>query len=464
MVTLAPALSGCSYVRAYHAKKYYAQYQAAIANGDLRTAQLALLMLVRNEEDVADFWVQLGKIDLQLGAYRDGYDALLHAHELDRTNVEVVATMAQLAAFSGQIDMAEQDVKNLSLVAPDHPAVTLVNGFIDLSRGNLDKAGAAADQLLASSPNDSMATLLKGRVLVKSGKPDDAIVLLERQRQVQPDDRSALRALIAIYKSKEDWRNATRVALDLYKLNPRDSTNGQQLIEAALSSGNVNLATQVSKPLLTPGSPAASVASILDLWARFAPHKTPLPEAVPIAQRHTGETRVDFADYLNRIGRPDLGIAVLGEPKLPITHENASANGVLAQSLALQGQTDQARKLFDQVLSVEPDQLQALRGRSALLAKTGNTKQAIIDAQRLVTANPGDGGDRVILAQAYFAAGQRQDVRRTLWNAFQDMPQDERVFASLRSVLVSTGDIDGERRLRREIYDRRVNALEKDIV
>ena len=92
------------------------------------------------------------------------------------------------------------------------------------------------------------------------------------------------------------------------------------------------------------------------------------------------------------------------------------------------------------------------------------TREAVVDAQRLVSANPDDGEDRLLLARAFAAAGNKREVARTLWQAFQDLPGDESVIAALKSALVSTGDLDGVRRLNDEFADRRKAKLVKDLV
>jgi hypothetical protein len=70
----------------------------------------------------------------------------------------------------------------------------------------------------------------------------------------------------------------------------------------------------------------------------------------------------------------------------------------------------------------------------------------------------------VLLAETYLAARNADQVRRTLWDAFRDLPDNERVFSALKSVLVSTGDADGLRRLVDEFNDRRSAKLMKDLV
>jgi hypothetical protein len=91
-------------------------------------------------------------------------------------------------------------------------------------------------------------------------------------------------------------------------------------------------------------------------------------------------------------------------------------------------------------------------------------KQAVIDAQRLVSVTPTVGEDRLLLAQAFLAAGSPRDVRRTLWQAFQDLPDDERVAAALRTTLLSSGDLDSARRVNEEYAAQRLARLTKELV
>ena len=149
--------------------------------------------------------------------------------------------------------------------------------------------------------------------------------------------------------------------------------------------------------------------------------------------------------------------------RLPVSHDNARLNAVFAQSLALHGKLADAKRLFDLVLDREPDQAEALRGRSALEARTGESKRAILDAQRLVTVSPDSAQDRLLLAHAYEASNNKREALRTLWGAFQDVPGNEQIFAALKTALASTGDTDGERRVTAEFADRKKAKLTKEL-
>ena len=467
--TVAPALSGCQLAtRAYNkvfgsdAKEAYNLYQVAVAEGNLPIERVALMRLVKAQEEVPDYWMELGKVDIQLGDYSRAYDAFMRAHELDRSNVQALVALTQLALISGQLPLADEHARTLSLLDPNNPAVILVNGYMALSAGNFDKADAAADKLLATQPNDPSSNILKARVLIDRQKIDDAIALLEKQHLAAPDDRQSLRALTSIYRSRDDWRNVARVQGALVRLDPKDPKNAEKFVEALLRAGDIADAGSASAPLLSNAAPPEVSEATLLLWARFAP-KAIVPNVAALANSVVGDKRAIFADYFNRIGKPSAAARLLGSPK-PISPANSRWNAVLAQAMALQGQLAPARQLFDQVLEREPDQVDALRGRSALEARTGMAKQAVIDAQRLVSVTPDTGEDRLLLAEAYAAAGSKGDVGRTLWEAFQDLPDDERVRAALRVMLASSGDADGQRRLDEEYADRKMTRLTKELV
>lgn len=457
-------LSGCSYWRSYQARNAYGHYQEALATGDMDSARRALMRLVQVQEDVPDYWVELGKLQLQMGAYREAYDAFAHAHELDRTNVTVLATMAQLALLSKQMDLANEQAQSLALVSADHPVVTLVKSYVALKAGDLDKANSGADTLLSSTPDDPFAKGLKAEVLIAQGRADEAVSLLEQQHQAVPDDRGTVRTLIALYKAREDWRSLARIEADAHRLDPKDKGIALASIEASLRAGDVAGAAQLSSPFLAPSASPELLQSTLEAWARYAPSGALAPNVLAFARAASDEQRQSFADYFNRIGKPKVAADLLGESQLPISHVNARRNAILAQSMALQGRTADAMRLFNLVLDREPDQADALGGRSALEARTGSSKQAVIDAQRLVTVKPDSGEARLVLARALQAAGNPDEVQRTLWKAFQDLPGDERIVSALKSALASTGNMDGQRRLNDEFADQRRSLLTKELI
>lgn len=70
----------------------------------------------------------------------------------------------------------------------------------------------------------------------------------------------------------------------------------------------------------------------------------------------------------------------------------------------------------------------------------GETRRALDEARRLVTVEPARADNRLILAKCYDAVGDRDAARRTLWEAFHDLPGQETIYTSLRAYLGPQSD------------------------
>ena len=68
-------LGGCDYLKARSARAEYIAYQQALAAGDLVNARRALTRLTRTEQDVPEYWLELGKLQLQMGDTRRAYNS-----------------------------------------------------------------------------------------------------------------------------------------------------------------------------------------------------------------------------------------------------------------------------------------------------------------------------------------------------------------------------------------------------
>ena len=68
----------------------------------------------------------------------------------------------------------------------------------------------------------------------------------------------------------------------------------------------------------------------------------------------------------------------------------------------------------------------------------GAAKAAITDAQRLVSVSPRSARDRLLLARAYTAAGEKRQVDRTLWDAFHEIPADFLLYETLGAHVVKS--------------------------
>ena len=437
-------------------------YQRALAVNDLGGQRIALLALTKADEDVAEYWMRLAQVDLQIGAYGDAYAHLSRAHELDRSAVAPLSMMTELAVINGQIDMAEDNLKKLVVVAPNDRAIAVARGFVALRQGNYEKAQENVDTLLAQNPRDSIANVLQTRILVAQRKFPEAVDLLNRKLAFVADDRALLKSLGAVHRYMGNWGKAAATDLKLWQLSPSNASLARQVVIDALRAENILLATRVTQRVVESVKASEEVDSILSAWVEHAPGEnslsltngTSLPE----------HNRAAVAHYLNRIGRADQALDVLGRKVRPLDDRaNVAFNAVFAEALFLKGQAQSARQLLDHILRDEPDNAVALSARARLLSRSGDHRGATIDAQRLVTSYGTISNYRVLLARIYRANRDTRGAERTLWDGYRDLPGDETLYKEVRQVLIARGDGEALSRLESVYHEEKFSRLKKEL-
>lgn len=415
-----------------------------------------MLELVRAKDDVSEYWAELGKVQIALGSYGDAYYAFTRAYELNRSDPELVRALTELALRNGDLTQAQAKAEELEILSPGDPWVQLVKGWASYAEYRYDDAIAAADAMLNKTPFDPSATILKARSLYSSNRKDEAIDLLTKEIQAQPSDVPSQKILANMYQRQDDWPRVAQVTQRVHGLAPTDRQNTLLLIEAAFRSGNIGLGRQTSVELLQAGTDRSTVAAVLDLWANHWASPQRIEDARRLAAGAGPDERLAYAEFIARNGSPADAIR-LATPaaKLPVTAETAEANAVLADALSISGNLGGAKMRYDAVLAFDPGNATALRGRTDLLIRTGHAPQAVLDAQKLVTVLPTSADDRLLLARAFAAAGNKAWMMRTLWSAFQDIPGDEHILAALQAT--RKGDADGLAELNAE-YTRQRDA------
>ena len=461
-VILSIVLAGCS-SKDDRARDALAAYQAAAASGDLGAARQALSTLVSVDEDNPEYWVELGQLHAQAGAFNDAYYALQRAHELDRSNASVLQALTQLALRGGALDQAEDYAEQLELLSPADPAVKLTKAYVALRRNDTAKADIYAEQLLATSPYDSNARILKARTLLRQDKGDAAIALLSEQVQLQPSDLASLRALIGLLERRDDWPRVVTYGKRLLAQLPDDLGLARMVVEAALRSGDLPSARQVTLDTLSRERTNIVAPTLLDTWARLRP-ATPFNDEVRrLAAQAPEERKLVLAAYLNSVADPQSAARIV-EPlaTLPVTAKNVGANAIYAAAIARMGKLQEARERLDKVLSLDPGHIEGLKARIDLALRLRQGKRALEDAQRLVSVAPAKSNSWITLASVYAALGNQREAERTLWNAFHQISADRNIYDALRVYVARSRGPDAVRRLDEEFSDQRDAAMTRE--
>lgn len=452
---LTVSLSACDN-RQEKAQTAYAQYQAAVVSGDLRAARRALAALVIADDSNADYWIELGKVSMQLSDYGAAYDAFQHAHELNRGNVEVLAIMTQLALRSGNLEVASDHAKQLELVAPSNPAVPLTKGYVALRRGDFDEGDRQVAAFTALAPYDVTGKVLQAQILMARNRQEDAIKLLQSQVSQQPSDATSLRMLASIYELRAEWGQAAAALRSYLGWQPADEAARVRLIEAELRAGQIEAAAG----LTLKGVENQDVDRLVAPWIALGMQDKIADRLFNWAQSASAGRRVAVARFLTTTSQPARVLALSQEyATLPVRPDNIVANAIYGSALAESGRTQEGLARLDAVLKLDGSNREALRARALLRSKAGSHQGAIEDAQKLVSADRNAAPARLLMARIYTSAGDPDGARRTLWDAFHDLGEDRTIFDALKPLVAKTDGAEAAQRLSQEFYDKRNQQL-----
>jgi tetratricopeptide (TPR) repeat protein len=397
-------------------------YQVASAANDLAGQRKALLQLVQAKEDVADYWIQLGKLEASMGSYGDANYAFTRAYELDRSNPDVLQYLTESSVRSGDLDSAERHAKELDVVSPGSTWAKVAHASSALRDNRFDEALTISEQLLANSPLDPAATVIKGRALIGLQRVDEAQALLLKQVRSQPTDVGSAKLLVRVLVRKQDWPTAAAVAVRIARNLPSDQQNALFLVEAAFRSGNVKLGRAASAGILKPGQDPELIEKVLSIWVDYWPSPQRLQDARMFANAAPGlEQKLAYAAFLSRQGAPEDAFRLVSDAaRLPVAGESAEANAIVGDALWRMGKFGEGKTRLDAVIAYDPGNASALRSRAELELKTGDPAAALVDAQKLVSVLPNSPNDRLLLARSYLATGNKSWNDRTLCSAASD--------------------------------------------
>ncbi len=216
-------LSACE-SRDHRAAEASARFAQAFAAGDYPAARIAISEALAARDDVARYWIDLGRTEAALNQYEQAFAAYQRALELEPNNLEALQNMAEMQVLQRDFRRAERTAAQIMRISPGDPRALLVSGYIALARGQGEAALATAERVLARYPGDESGLLLKARALAQLQRGPEAIQLLENSLRVTGSTRPKLDALREFYTAANDWPGLARSFERLLELAPADAS------------------------------------------------------------------------------------------------------------------------------------------------------------------------------------------------------------------------------------------------
>jgi tetratricopeptide (TPR) repeat protein len=452
--------AGCSSPQEQAAEAALAASQAFEA-GDYVEARARMLDAVAARDDVPDYWMALARIELELQRYRAAYDAFTRALELDRTNVEALQALGDLAVLFRRPDEAIGYSDRLLEINPNDVRAKLAKATIMLQQKRNREAMAIADQILAADPQIFPALIVRAKAMTALGQPRPAAEQLELAMRIQGSNPVMLETLIEIYRALGDRAALQRSYARLIEARPEDIDLRLEYARQLYRDGRSAEAQALLERLQQEkGSDPALAEQIVNVWLQ--PEVLPLPAG---DMRRLGETgppamRAALARYAIESGRAEEALPLLAPLLGPqVTPGNAYASALQADAQHRLGRTDQALALVQNVLAVDSSSPRALMVRAEISIERGQFRQALRDAQILVRDNPRLPEARLLLARAHAGRGEHNVADITFRRAVSDFPRDSRVAESYLAYLVGRRDVAGALAVAEEFAERNPGSV-----
>jgi predicted Zn-dependent protease len=313
---------------------------------------------------------------LTLFAVAAGAPAQNNAAAMPPSLADVRSLMAQ-----GKLDDARRELDALARVQPEPADVERLRGIVSYENNRMAEADASFARAMAQDPADLEAMQMRGVVLYRMGKPEDAIPLLEKAHAAGPIANADPNYVLALcYISAKRYDDARHAFAAQYGFAPESAA-------AWLITGRILFRQELT---------AAATAD-----AQQAVHLDP---RLPLAHRLLGEIDLANGDVSGAITELETEVRLN-----PLDGETYDRMG---DAYLRAGQYARAQQVLDRAVLLEPN----ASGPYILLGKALLEEQDPVTAtmylERAEKMDPSNSMTHMLLGRAFAATGRKDDANR----------------------------------------------------
>jgi tetratricopeptide (TPR) repeat protein len=406
------------------------------AEGEFRRAAEAEPASLDARKALAAFYT----LNKQMDKAEEAYKALA---DLDKDRPDGRAALADFYANVGRNDDAVKIYQEILNRWPEFSRAHYRIGEMLLMRGDTAGAMAQVDQVLKTNARDMQALLLRSRVRLYMGQPKDIKDAIEDLKEVlkqEPNSRPGLYFMSEASFRANQIEQARIYAADLERYHPT-------YLPAKLMQAQISLAAGDYKNALTRSN------DLLDLLSKSGPDANISSQLLTELRLKGLTTRgsAQLAQGNTKAARADLEQARDVAPGMPGVYSN------LAAVALKEGKTDEAIGLYEQALSIDKANFDALNGLINIYNSQNRLDQAHARVDQALGAQPNYASLHYLKAQVYGLQrnpeGAEGELRRTieiepnylpayfaLGALFINTNQQERAIAEYRKILEKRPD------------------------
>ncbi|HEY8187927.1 MAG TPA: tetratricopeptide repeat protein [Pyrinomonadaceae bacterium] len=399
-----------------------------VQSNRLAEAEAAMIKAVEVEPNnrasrfiLASFYL----VNKQLDKAEVAYKALA---ELDKDKPEGRAVLADFYSSINRLDEAVSIYQEIVTKSPDFTQGRYRLGEIMLMRGDTQGAMAQVDEVLKKDQHDRQALLLRARVRAQTGQSDDLQAAVEDLKEVlvqEPNSRAGLYFMAQVNFNLGNIDQARAFAGDLDRNYP-------DYLPAKLIQVQIDLAQGDSKT-------AQRLASeLLDRLNQTAPDRQSSPQMLAELRAKAYLARGSaMLEQRNVEGaRKDFLMARDAAPKDTFPYIN------LAGVALAENKVDEALGFYDNALSIDRTNFNALSGLIRLYAQSNELNKAHARIDQVLSAYPNNASLHYLKAQAYGFERNSAQAEAELRKTLELDPNYIAAYSALGALFINTNQQD----------------------
>ncbi len=321
----------------------------------------------------------------------------------DPKNTDALLTRAAISLAGEDPDKGIADLRTLLGEDPGHVKGLRLKARAHLAKKEIALARESLEAAIQVSPQEAAANFELAQLLVQTGKPDDAISVLEKMQKFAPDHAGVMLGMAKIYTGMRKWEEVAKVAVQMQSRHP----------DKAMGYYYAGLALQGS------GKLDESVA--------------PFEKALEISPNAV-EPLIALAKSRMALKQPEEALAGI-EQAIKHNENNFLAYNLKGEILVIQKRMDEAEAAFSKAREINPKWPTPYRN----LAKLRMLDQKLPEAIGLLeqgVSNSNDLSLSIELASIYDSNNQQDKARELYEKLLAERPDIPVVKNNLAMMLV----------------------------
>lgn len=405
---------GCDWTSP-EAKKAKHREQAAsyVEKGQLQEALIEYRNVVQAAPDDADAYYRMALIHLRLGGLTDiqrAFAELSRSLELNKNNHDAQIKLGELYLLGNE------------------PA----------------KAREQADILLASTPQDKDALIIRGRSLINEKRYQDGVAELKRALALDPGNVSIYLELSRAYFSAKDLAAAEDILQQGLTANPRSTDLMLAMGDFRLATGKPDLAEAAYKQIVetAPENEPARIrlASFYQRTNRLAEAENTL-QTWATAYPKNEKPHIHMGDLYHWVGHRDKALSSYRQA-FELNSKSVVARDKVISLYLDAGNLSAAEPMVKAILDKNVGDLIGRFFNARILLAKGNLDEAISLFQTLIKDEPQFAPAHYFQGVVYLKKRQLSQARGAFTQAVKLNPTMPEARTSLAELLLTEGSLD----------------------